>query len=371
MTIDDHARELDYCTYCPKLCRHSCPVSNALGHESLIPQSKMHLLNMVNKRAAPWQSDTAAPLFACTGCKLCQQYCLHGNDVAATLWEGRVEAQRRGVAPPALTDLPQRFRNRQQRLRTRLRESSQADRLAREARVGYLPGCDAVDIYLEDVTDAFAVFDSLELHFVRLLDAPLACVGYPLWAAGQLDEARLVAEEFVRALRPFATVVLGCAACTHLLRDRLPAEGFEHNTEVLHASEFLSMHAERLPVVRTRATAYYHDPCYLGRRLGVYEAPRQLVGRCVDGVREFFHSRQLAECCGGGGLVPHTFPDAAVRQAQRRLEESQLFDVPLVVTACASCKRTLRAARTPVDVIDLVNLLAWAVSPGEQLPGGR
>ena len=33
--MEPHVRELEFCTYCPKMCRHSCPVSNALGHETL------------------------------------------------------------------------------------------------------------------------------------------------------------------------------------------------------------------------------------------------------------------------------------------------------------------------------------------------
>ena len=43
------AKQLDYCTYCPKMCRHACPVGNASGHESYTPQSKMNRLNELRK----------------------------------------------------------------------------------------------------------------------------------------------------------------------------------------------------------------------------------------------------------------------------------------------------------------------------------
>jgi heterodisulfide reductase subunit D len=166
----------------------------------------------------------------------------------------------------------------------------------------------------------------------------------------------------VRSLRRFATVVVGCPACTWLLREKLPAEGLEHNTEVLHISEFLYVHAERLDIRHTREAAFYHDPCYLGRYLGIFEPPRRLVSRCVQSVKEFFYTGEEAECCGGGGLVPQTFPEAAMGQARRRLREAQLFEVPLVVTACPTCRRTLaKAGEDRVEVMDLVNLLAWAI----------
>ena len=41
----DVARQLDYCSYCPKLCRHLCPVSGTTGRETLTPQAKMDRLH--------------------------------------------------------------------------------------------------------------------------------------------------------------------------------------------------------------------------------------------------------------------------------------------------------------------------------------
>ena len=39
------ARQLDNCTYCPKLCRFACPVAEASGHEPYTTQAKMDRLN--------------------------------------------------------------------------------------------------------------------------------------------------------------------------------------------------------------------------------------------------------------------------------------------------------------------------------------
>ena len=36
-TTPDVARQLDDCTFCPKMCRHACPVSTTTGKESQIP----------------------------------------------------------------------------------------------------------------------------------------------------------------------------------------------------------------------------------------------------------------------------------------------------------------------------------------------
>ena len=40
-TPPDAATQLEHCTYCPKMCRHSCPVSTTDAIESHTPGAKM------------------------------------------------------------------------------------------------------------------------------------------------------------------------------------------------------------------------------------------------------------------------------------------------------------------------------------------
>jgi len=54
------ARQLDYCTFCPKMCRHACPVSTASGRETYIPQVKMDRANQLRLGHAPFTGDAIA-----------------------------------------------------------------------------------------------------------------------------------------------------------------------------------------------------------------------------------------------------------------------------------------------------------------------
>ena len=115
-TAPDVARQLDDCTFCPKMCRHACPVSTASGRETYIPQAKMALLGRLRRGNAPWTTEATDPLWACTGCRHCTEYCEHGNEPGLVLLAGRAAAQKQGVGHPALADYGERFANREARL---------------------------------------------------------------------------------------------------------------------------------------------------------------------------------------------------------------------------------------------------------------
>ena len=366
------AQQLDYCTYCPEMCRHACPVSTTDGKETHIPQAKMDRLNQIQRGRIPWTVDNTDPLWACTGCRQCTVYCLHGNEPATALFAGRAEATARGVGHPALVDYPDRFRARDMRLGRQLREQVPTARFAEDAMVGFWPGCDAVDKRIDDVTAALSLFDRVGADHVRMVDAGQVCGGYPLLAAGYTDMFRWHAGKVAAELKRYKTVITNCSACTHAMRALYPAEGVSLNTEVLHLSEFLAQHADRIPArpKASRASVYYHDPCYLARHAGVLDAPRRVLARVAD-VRELSWSRTDTECCGGAGVLPKTMPATADAMAKRRLSEVARKGGGTVVTSCSTCSFMLgRNAPGSITVKDLPSAVADAVLADEKRRGG-
>ena len=351
------ARQLDYCTFCPKMCRHACPVSTASGRETYIPQAKMDALNQLRLGHRAWSTETTDPLWACTGCRHCTKYCDHGNEPGLVLLTGRAAAVDHGTTHPALAGYSERFRARERRLTAQLAAMFEGQ-LAGEGELGYWPGCDAIDKGASDIAAALALFERVGLDSVRLVDAPQACAGYPLLAAGHRDLFRWHAGRVAASLRGFRKVAINCSACLYALRAQYPAEGVTLRTEVVSLADVLAPAAQNLACPLNRRSVYYHDPCYHARYNNVIDQPRRALSQLVD-LREFGWSRTDTECCGGGGLLPKTMPLVADQMSKRRLAEVQATGGGMVVTSCATCEFMLKRNAPPsVQVANLATAMA-------------
>jgi dimethylglycine catabolism B len=351
------ARQLDYCTYCPKMCRHACPVSTASGRETYIPQVKMDRLNQLRLGRGRWTTESTDPLWACTGCRHCTMYCDHGNEPGLVLMTGRAAAVDQGVPHPALAGYSERFRAREQRLSAQL-AAGFAEHLATEGELGYWPGCDAIDKGADDIAAAMALFERVGLDAVKIIEAPQACAGYPLLAAGHRDLFRWHAGRVAAAMRGFRKVAINCSACLYAVRAQYPAEGVTVQAEIVSLADLLAPAASNLACPLTRKSVYYHDPCYHARYNNVVEQPRRALAQLAE-LRELSWHKTDTECCGGGGLLPKTMPLIADQMSKRRLAEVQASGGGMVVTSCATCAFMLKRNAPPsVEVANLATAMA-------------
>ncbi len=83
----------------------------------------------------------------------------------------------------------------------------------------------------------------------------------------------------------------------------------------------------------------YHDPCYLGRHNGVYNAPRRIL-HSIPGLRlvEMARARDRSFCCGGGDIVLwHEIEQEEMRMAEMRVQMARAAGATVMVTACPFC----------------------------------
>jgi Fe-S oxidoreductase len=117
------------------------------------------------------------------------------------------------------------------------------------------------------------------------------------------------------------------------------------------------------PIEDPNAVFTYHDPCYLGRHNGVYEAPRSVLD-AIPGLRrvEMKRSGDRSFCCGGGGLMLFYEPKEEERIGVKRVRMAEDAGANVIVTACPFCMTNLEDAikvagfEGKLTVIDLAEL---------------
>lgn len=86
--------------------------------------------------------------------------------------------------------------------------------------------------------------------------------------------------------------------------------------------------------------ASYHDPCFLGRGLGIYDAPRKVLGHVGAEIVEMKRNREQSFCCGSRG-VGNYFENFASDTAKARIKEFRETKADILITACSHCKDIL------------------------------
>ena len=106
----------------------------------------------------------------------------------------------------------------------------------------------------------------------------------------------------------------------------------------------------------------YHDPCYLGRYNGEYEAPRQVLRALGIEVKEMQRSGYRSRCCGGGGGAPITDIPGKQRIPDMRMDDIRTTDAELVAVGCPQCTAMLEGVVEPRPLIkDIAELVADAL----------
>ncbi|CAM0557581.1 (Fe-S)-binding protein [Vreelandella titanicae] len=106
----------------------------------------------------------------------------------------------------------------------------------------------------------------------------------------------------------------------------------------------------------------YHDPCYLGRYNGEYEAPRNVLKALGIEVKEMERSGYRSRCCGGGGGAPITDIPGKQRIPDMRMNDVKESGAELVAVGCPQCTAMLEGVvDASAEVRDIAELVADAL----------
>ena len=181
------------------------------------------------------------------------------------------------------------------------------------------------------------------------------CCGRPLMTAGREEEARALIQRNQEIILSSGadTLIVSCPICYKVFNEEYSLPG----VRVVHYSRYFLglIKLGRLRIDKGDLCYVYHDPCELGRGSGIYEEPRQLLGR-IAGIAEAGKTRVESICCGGslGSLTL----DLRQRERMTRAALDNLYvsKADAIATACPLCKATFaRLSDRPVR--DLAEIL--------------
>lgn len=165
-------------------------------------------------------------------------------------------------------------------------------------------------------------------------------------------------------------IVTGCPHCFNTLKNEYPSLG--GNYEVVHHTQLLQdlLNSGRIKIEGGSFKGKkitFHDPCYLGRANGVYEAPREVMVNLDAELAEMKRSKANGLCCGAGGAQMFKEAEKGNKEVNiERTEEALALNPDVIAVGCPFCNTMMTDGvkhfnkEQSVKVLDVAELIAQA-----------
>jgi glycolate oxidase iron-sulfur subunit len=416
--IEKFISDLDTCTKCG-FCMGVCPVYREEKQESAVARGKIMLIRSLLSGEAKVTDEMAELLNRCTLCSNCAANCPAGTNVPAVITAARADkVKRKGVAFPynfifrwllprrRLFGYAVRFaswfqgiflpktegsirhlsmflaalgkgRHIPQIAPKFLRQSVPVVNKPRDAKVkltvGYFTGC-MTDFVFPELGQKIISF--LNKHGVEVVvPRGQGCCGAPVFlGAGDFKTGRKMADANVKAFEGLDYIVTDCATCASAMKDyqKFLADTDERKEKyTAFAAKIKDITEFLVDVLKLSPTAYkvspefkgktvtWHEPCHLGRYLGVKEQPLKILKALKD--INYVEMPDADRCCGMAGTFSIYFYELSQKIAAKKAASIKQTGADVVVTDCPGCQiqiiDTLKRHNLPQQVHHIMELL--------------
>ena len=355
------ASQVRMCAACPKMCRHVCPTFFAWRSEAPTPHGRALLLHQENTGLRQLDDRAIEVLYQCLECSHCLTWCLPEIDIAELVEDRRRRLVSEQHYPKSLDKMVDAVKTQHNPF-----DEYHSGRLAdiqpmkgSGPSVHYFIGCTASFREREIAKDTVSLLTELD-YSVSVSDEEWCC-GSPLFRTGFTEAALEQARHNSEMLNSTDAemIVVTCPGCYRVLTRDYQKHNITIEKPIKHISELLQEHVKALSKSSAHRTVTYHDPCHLGRHMGVYEAPRKVINAVTEnGLIEMERIGDNAMCCGNGAGLRTLFPEAANKIGAERVQQATRTGAKTIVTACPFCKNMLNSqCGNDIQVLDLPELV--------------
>ncbi len=368
MTLEDCESTLELCFRCSRckwICdwdiksaefTYICPSLKKFLFDAYSAQGRMDIARALLRGELEYSDKLLEIIYTCTLCGGCEVTCRRNRadmELLKVLYELRFKCVEDGKGP---MEQHKKFAENVERYHNPYGEPHEArfewmpeDETGDEdAEIGFFVGCTVPYRLPEVARAAVGILKKLKIKF-RVFKGEEFCCGGVLYRVGLASNARKLMEHNLKMIEESGVkrVLFVCPGCYETFKSIYPKLGGKLSFEVLHMVEFLSelLDDRKIEFNESNQRVTYHDPCHLGRLMGVYEQPRKILN-AVPGLSSVEMERTMdnAWCCGAGGGVKAAFNDFALWAARERLEEAKATGSELLLTACPFCELNLKGS---------------------------
>lgn len=370
------------CGYCISVCE----AHNQTPWESVTPRGKIYYLNQLSaadaldgvlKREVSLNPYFIDAMYKCTGCGNCEVVC-HAQIPLVELWEEcRKWFVESGVGPmPAHKGMA-----------TKVAEChnpyGESDKNRGDWWPADVPKSDTPDvIFFAGCTGSYRQ-QGIPQNGARVLARAGVkmnilgkdewCCSSPLLRTGNDKFSLACAEKVVEKADGMGAkdMVMTCAGCFKTVSTDFGKYYAKVGQNVYHFAQYVEnlISARKLPLNHEfKAKVTYHDPCHLGRHMGVFDAPRNVLKK-IKGIEliEMERNRENSRCCGAGGGYKSQYNDFAVNVAAERVRDAEETGAEIIVTCCPFCVTNLsqgaKKINSKIKVMDLSDILLKVTEP--------
>ena len=364
------------CLDCGK-CSSVCPITTHLVDGYTSP--RLLVESAINSGEGQVREDPL--LWSCLTCQRCSDICPSGVRFSEFIQDARQLAREEGqtgaCTHSGMIQGWMRIMTQPELEQKRLDWVDDDLRISTESELIYFPGClpyyDTVfgKMDVEGVEIARAAVKILNyLGIEPLVMENERCCGHDSYWQGDMETFRKLAALNLETISQTGAkrLVTTCPECAYTLKYTYPEQIGDLGLEVVHLTELLAESgtlAKLLPECSDGQHAVtYQDPCRLGRFMGIYLEPRELIKKLGYELVEMNHHAKTSICCGTSCWTNCGQLNKSIQS--ERLKQARSTGADRLITSCVKCQIHYKCAQSDpvsgqeiqIEIQDLTTLIA-------------